>query len=51
MDFAVLAGHWGKINENEKRDNTQLLLENRKKLWNIKVTLIPIVTGALETIP
>ena len=31
--------------------NIWTLQENFKKTWNLKVTVIPIVTGALEMIP
>ena len=30
--------------------NTSTLLENWKKLWNMKVTIIPIVIGAFGTV-
>ena len=34
----------------ERRANILSLLENWKKLWNIKVTFMPIVIGALGTV-
>ena len=47
MDFVEPADHRVKLKENEKKNNTLTLLENWK---NIKVTLIPIVIGALSTV-
>ena len=43
MDIAVGADHDVKLKESEKRDE---YLE----LWNMKVTVIPIVIGALGTV-
>ena len=53
VNFAVLAVHIIKIKESKKKDkycdlNWEL---KKKKLWNIKVTITPIVIGALGTIP
>ena len=42
MDFAVPTDHRVKFKESEKKD--------KKKLWNMRVTVIPIVIGALGTI-
>ncbi len=42
MDFAVPADLRVKVKECEKRDKYQL--------WNMKVTIIPIVIGALGTV-
>ena len=39
-----------KIKENEKRDKYLDLPRDPKKAWNMKVTVIPVVTGALGTI-
>ena len=51
MNFAVPADHGVKIRENEKRDKyADLSRELKKKLWNIKVTVIPIINGALGKI-
>ena len=33
-----------------KRISTSTLLENLKKLWNMKVTIVPIVIGTLGTV-
>ena len=44
----LLANHRLKIKENEKRDKYLDLTRELKKLWNMKVMLIAIVTGALR---
>ena len=49
MDFAVPADHRVKLKENEKKDKYQDLARDLKKLWNMKVMIIPIVIGALGT--
>ena len=46
VDFAVPADHIIKLKECEKRDNYIDLARELKKLWNMKVTIIPIVIGA-----
>ena len=51
MDFVIPADHRVKIKESEKRDKYLDLAKELKKLWNIKVMVIPIVIGALGTIP
>ena len=51
VDFAVPADHRVKIKENEKRDKYLDLARELKRLWNTKVTIIPIVMGALGTVP
>ena len=50
MDFVVPANHWVKLKESEKRDKYLILVRELKKLWNMKVTFIPIVIGALGTV-
>ena len=50
VDFAVLADHWIKLKECEKKDKYLDLARELKKLWNIKVTIIPIVIGAFGTV-
>ena len=51
MNFAVPADHRVKLKENEKKDYyLDLAKELKKKLWNMKVTVIPIVIGALGRI-
>ena len=47
MDFAVPADHRVKLKENGKMD----LARELKKLWNMRVKVIPIVVGALGTVP
>ena len=49
VDFAVLAGYRVKLKENERKDKYLDLTRELKKLWNMKVTVIPIVIGALGT--
>ena len=49
VDFAVSADHWIKLKECEKKDKYPTLLGNWKNL-NMKVTIMPIVIGALGTI-
>ena len=51
MDFAVSADHRVKIKESEKRDKYFDLARELRKLYNIKETVIPIVTGVLRTVP
>ena len=46
FDFAVPADHRIKLKELEKRDKYFDLARELKKLWNMKVTIIPIVIGA-----
>ena len=48
MDFAVY--HRVKLNEKEKRDKYQDLARELKKLWNMKVTVIPIIIVVLGTV-
>ena len=48
VDFAVFT-EW-KIKENEKSDNYLYLTRELKILWNMNVTVIPIVIGALGMI-
>ena len=51
VDFAVPADHRIKLKEWEKRDKyLDLARELKKKLWNMKVTIIPIVIGAFGTV-
>ena len=52
MDFAIPAEHKLKIKKkNEKRVKHLDLTKVLKNLLNIKMTVIPIVIGALGTIP
>ena len=43
MDFAVLADYRIKLKESEKKHKYLDLARGLKKLWNIKMTIIPIV--------
>ena len=43
VDFAVLADQRIKLRESEKKDKYLDLAREFKKLWNMKVTIIPIV--------
>ena len=48
VDFAVPADHRIKLKESEKY--IDLARELKKKLWSMKVTIIPIVIGAFGTV-
>ena len=50
MDLAVLADHRVKLKESEERVYYLDLARELKKLWNIKVTVIPVVVSALGTV-
>ena len=50
MDFAVSVNHRVKLKESEKKIMYLDLARELKKLWNMKVTIIPIVIGALATV-
>ena len=50
VDFAVPADHRIKLKECEKRDKYFDLAWELKKLWNMKVIIIPIVIGAFGTV-
>ena len=50
VDFAVLADHRIKLIESEERDKYLDLARELKKLWNMKVTIIPILIGAFGTV-
>ena len=50
VDFAVSGDHSIKLKECEKRDKYLDLARELKKLWNMKVTIIPIVIGAFGTV-
>ena len=49
FDFAVPADHRINLKESEKKDKYLHLARELKKLWNMKVTTVPIVIGALGT--
>ena len=50
VDFAVPADHRINQKESEKKDKYLNLARELKKLWNMKVTIVPIVIGALGTV-
>ena len=50
LDFAVPAVHRIKLKECEKKDRYLDLARELKKLWNMQVTIIPIVIGAFGTV-
>ena len=50
VDFAVLADHWVKLKESGKKNKYLDLAWELKILWNMKVTFILIVIGALFTV-
>ena len=50
VDFAVPADYSLKLEEIEKRDKYLDLARELKKLWNMKVIIIPIVIGAFGTV-
>ena len=50
VDFAVPADHMINQKESEKKDEYLDFARELKKLWNMKVTIVLIVIGALGTI-
>ena len=50
VDFAVPADHRIKLKECEKKDKYLDLARELKRLWNMKVTIVPIVISAFGTI-
>ena len=50
MDFVILAECRVKLKENEKKDKYLDLARKSEKLWNMKVTIIQIIMGALGTV-
>ena len=51
VDFAVPADHRINVKECKKNDMyLDLAMELKKKLWNMKKTIIPIVIGAFDTV-
>ena len=47
VDFAVPADHRTNLKECDKKDKYLDLARELKKPWNMKVTIVPIVIGAL----
>ena len=50
VDFAVPVDHRIKLKECEKKDKYLDLARELKKLWNMKVSIVPIVIGAFGTV-
>ena len=50
MGFPVLADHRIKLKECEKKNKYLDLARELKKLWNMKVTIVPIVIGVFGTV-
>ena len=50
VDLAVLADHRIKLKECEKKSKYLELARKLKKLWNMRVTIVPIVIGAFGTV-
>ena len=50
VDFAVPADYRINLKECEKKDKYFDLARELKKLWNLKITIVPIVIGAFGTI-
>ena len=50
VDFVVPADHRIKLKEREKKDKYLDLTRELKKLWNMKVTIVPIVFGVFGTV-
>ena len=50
VDLAVSADHWITLKVCEKKDKYLNLARELDKLWNMKVTIVPIVIGTFGTI-
>ena len=50
VDFAVPVDHRMKLKECKKKDKSLDLARELKTLWNMKVTIVPIVIGAFGTV-
>ena len=50
MNFVVTANHRVKIKDNKKIDKYLNLARELKKLWKMRVTMIPTVIGVLATV-
>ena len=51
VDVAVPADHRVKKKEGEKREKYQDLARELKKMWNMKTRVVPVIVGALGTVP
>ena len=49
--FVIGADHWIITNKNEKIDKYLDLVRKLKKLWNVNVTVLPIIVDALGVDP
>ena len=49
-DFAVPAGGRVKLKESVKREKYLDLARELKKLWNMRVTVVPILISAFDTV-
>ena len=50
VDFAVPADHRIKLKEREKKGKYLDLARELKKLWNMNVSIVPIVIGSFGTV-
>ena len=50
-EFVISGDHRVKNKENENRNKNLDLARELKKQWNMKVTVIPTVTGVFGTLP
>ena len=50
MDFAVPADHRIKLKECEKKDKYLNVVRELKKLWKMRVPIVPIMIGAFGTV-
>ena len=50
MEFSVPANHRTKLKECKKKEKYLDLTRELKRLWNMKVTVIPIVISAFGTV-
>ena len=50
IEFAILADHRVKMKESKKIDKYLDLARELKRPWNMKVTVVPIIVGALGTV-
>ena len=51
VDFAVPADHWIEIFQQTKIENHQDVKRELQNLWNVKISIVPLITGALGIIP
>ena len=51
VDYSVPAYHRANMKESEKIDQYLDLASRQKKLWDMRVAMIPVVIGPLGTVP